>query len=104
MSRSTIIHPYEFLVRWREGKISGSHIQYIEHVYEGDKEVFHHIHDPQPVTESSEFPLKDILDKTLVAALATVQSLQDELGAANQTITVLQKQAAVKKDLTDNQN
>lgn len=79
MSRTTIIQPYEFLVRFKDNKISGSHIQQIEYVYEGNKELFHHIHDPQPVTENGDFPLKDILDQIHIAALATIEILNKEI-------------------------
>ena len=76
--------PYEFLARWKDGKFSGSHIQFIEQVVEDGKVLFEQVGLALPVG-SADFPLKDILDQVTndaVANLATVTADRDESKAA----------------------
>lgn len=77
-------YPYEFLVRWRGGKLSGAHIQYIEHYPDGHFNLL----PPQPVEEGGKFPLATILGDLHIAALAKIQKLEDELKAAKAKLDV----------------
>lgn len=71
--------PYEFLVRWRDGKLSGAHIQFIERKLADGEKVSETVGNPMPVG-SADFPLQDILDlisANAVTALATVAAERD---------------------------
>lgn len=89
----TETQPYEFLARWRNGILSGSHIQHIVVTKDDNgKVLFENPLDPAPVG-SATFPLGDIMDAITITALASVADLQVRLGEAEAAL-VAQKTAS----------
>lgn len=79
--------PYEFLARWRDGKLSGSHVQSIEVTTVDGVKVAEKVGNALPVG-AEDFPLQDILDQisadaltALAEANATIKDLQSKLDA-----------------------
>jgi hypothetical protein len=80
--------PYEFLVRWKDGKLSGSHIQFVERTLADGVLVAEKIGNPLPVGAKA-FPLQDILDKVsadAVLALADATAAHTETKAELDTL------------------
>lgn len=96
MSLQTTIEPYEFLARFRNGKLSGAHIQNIVVVRDGESVISEHIMDAKPVG-SSDFPLSDILDATTKAAMQTYAEQVAIIAERDKTITGLNEQIAELK-------
>ncbi|MFC5311314.1 hypothetical protein [Azospirillum rugosum] len=76
-------HAYEFLVRWdRDGRLSGAHAQFRYVTRDEDGAVlgeFIGAAEPVAVAGADGFPLSDILDQTLTAALAERDALAARL-------------------------
>jgi hypothetical protein len=71
--------PYEFLVRFKDGKIAGAHVQMIERVMDGDDLIAERALDAQPVTDKTDFPLAELLGQVNSAALATIEDLKEQI-------------------------
>lgn len=70
--------PYELLVRWRNGKLSGSHIQFIQRIIDDDGKILQETPlDPIPIGGDKGFPLEDVLSKIHIDALASLAIEQD---------------------------
>lgn len=68
--------PYELLVRWRNGEISGAHVGFIEIVRDGDEVIAHKELGVEPISEKTDFPLSAVLAEIHVTALATTEMLR----------------------------
>jgi hypothetical protein len=89
--------PYEFLVRFRDGKISGAHVQFITIYPDGHFK----LHDAQPISKDTKFPLSEILDQSQAAALATIAELltaNAELQDRVKTMAELQERVATLEE------
>lgn len=73
MSLKKVLEPYELLVRWKEGKISGAHVGFIQRILEDGKEISHSIQDVQPAHRETGFPLDDFLQKLHVDLLSALE-------------------------------
>lgn len=75
--------PYEFLARWRDGRLVGAHIQFITRVTDGDRVLVENISDAIPVGLSggAGFPVADLLQQMQVDALSALSSKTAELAA-----------------------
>ena len=106
----TVKRPYEFLVRWRDGVISGAHVGFELTATENGKVLST---TPLPVVAVGDggFPLSDILGQIQIDALkdrdvaqAEAKEKSDECAAHEKTIADLQEQlkeanaTATKKD------
>lgn len=91
---TTIKRPYEFLARWREGKISGAHVGFEVTTMEDGKVISVAPLTVQPVDIGNGigFPLRDILNDLSADALIRVGELEAEIRTAKETID---KQAEV---------
>lgn len=76
MSISKIVTPYEFLVRWTDGKISGAHVKFLECLIENGKTLSAIEGIAQPVSMAGEigFPIEDIFAVIQSASVATAQA------------------------------
>lgn len=75
----TETHPYEFLARWKDGKYSGAHIQFIEVTTNDDGSVaFHKVLNPVPIGDAN-FPLLDVFPMLNSAAIEEIQRLESAL-------------------------
>lgn len=63
--------PYELLVRWKDGILSGAQVQFIERTTTNGVVLTEKITSPQPVGAKG-FPLQDILDKVSADALTAL--------------------------------
>lgn len=81
MALEKIASPYELLARWRDGKLSGAHVQFLTVIMEDGKKISETIGDVMPVDvgEGIGFPLADILAQMHVDALAAVDSANTAL-------------------------
>lgn len=79
----TVKRPYEFLVRWREGKITGAHVGYELTTTEDGKVLSTTPLAVMPVDIGSGvgFPLADILGQVHIDAVATMSVAQAECQA-----------------------
>jgi uncharacterized coiled-coil protein SlyX len=87
MAIETVKRPYELLVRWREGKISGAHVGFELTATEDGKVLST---TPLPVMtvdigQGIGFPLKDILDQVHVDAITGMDTAQAEVKTVNET-------------------
>lgn len=80
--------PYEFLVRWKEGKLAGAHVGFslLATMDDGTMQEAPQNVQPVDIGQGNGFPLKDILDKLHVDALTQIDKLQADLNAAQGTI------------------
>jgi hypothetical protein len=68
--------PYEFLVRWKDGKISGAHVKFLERVIDEDGSVLSEKEDVAvPVSMAGEagYPIADVFAAIHEGAVATAQ-------------------------------
>lgn len=109
--------PYEFLVRWTDGVISGAHVGFVEQLIDDGKVLSQTPLPVQPVSLAGEtgFPLATVLGQLQIDALAAMEaakeseakaktaeadakamlsSVQDALLKANQRIAELEAQPA----------
>lgn len=94
---TTETQPYEFLARFRDGKISGYHIQFIEVTKDDNgKEVFHKVLNPVPVDDAN-FPFADAMNLLNTAAIMEVQNLQTQNLELQNKMTSLEKYIPVQK-------
>ena len=73
--------PYEFLVRWNNGVITGAHVKY-KTILDRDGVVFQETEGPALPVGTEEYPLLDILTKMQIDALVSIDSLTAELTQA----------------------
>lgn len=78
MSLKKTTQPYEFLVRWREGEISGMHVGFIEFVTENGKIISHKVLEVQEISEATDFPLATFLSDVQISTLVTNEKLRSE--------------------------
>ena len=86
------VTPYELLARWRDGKLSGAHVQFLTTVTEDGVKLSETVGDVMPVDvgQGIGFPLADILSQMHVAALAAVDAANTEKAVAEQNAIDLQ--------------
>jgi len=86
--------PYEFLVRWTDGTVSGAHIGFVEQLIDNGKVLSQTPLPVQPVSLAggAGFPLETVLSQLHISALAAVEETQTELVAAKARIAELEKQ------------
>ena len=89
--KTVVTRPYEFLVRWRNGAISGAHVGFEDAIVEDGNTVST---TPNPVTpvdigQGNGFPLSDILGTIEIDALARVAALEAELAEKISIINAL---------------
>lgn len=101
--------PYEFLVRWKDGKIAGAHVKFLEKVIDDDGSVLSEKEgNALPVSLAGEagYPLADVLNFAQTTALATAESATaDAAKAKNEgAVALAAEQAAheaTKAQLTE---
>lgn len=83
----TVKRPYELLVRWREGKISGAHVGFELTATEDGKVLSTTPLPVMPVDigQGVGFPLKDILEQIHVDAITGMDTAQAEVKTVNET-------------------
>ena len=71
-----IVVPYEFLVRWKNGKISGAHVKFLETISEDGVVVSEKEGMAQPVSMAGElgYPIADIFAAIRLDSVATAQA------------------------------
>lgn len=83
-------HPYEFLVRWRDGQLSGAHVGYIEQLMDEDGSVISHkVLDVMPVAigGAQGFPLATVVNQLQVDAIARGDAEQARADALQAQLT-----------------
>lgn len=85
--------PYEFLARWKDGKLSGSHIQFVERTTVEGVVIAERVLNPQPVG-SAEFPLSDILDTVSSDALAALTEATTAKESAESKLAAVESEHA----------
>lgn len=93
MPLTTTEEPYEFLARFRNGKLVGAHVQNILVTKDGDKMISETILDAKPVGAKG-FPLADILDATTQAALKTNAEQKQTIADKDTDISSLNERIA----------
>jgi len=78
MALKKIAEPYEFLVRWHDGKIVGAHVGMIEYIKDGEEIISHKVLPVQPIDKDTEFPLSELLTNMQKMALVTLESMRSE--------------------------
>ena len=92
MAITKTTQPYEFLVRWRDGAISGAHIRFLETVLEDGVVLAQKEGNAMPVSLSGEvgYPLADVLTAVQQSALVELEKAKEALAtaeASRQTLT-----------------
>jgi hypothetical protein len=92
----TVKQPYELLVRWREGKISGAHVGFELTTTEDGKVLSTSplAVIPVDIGQGIGFPLADILAQVQVDALVSRDKAIAERGAAETALTAAQEVVA----------
>ena len=73
--------PYELLIRWNNGVITGAHVKY-KTILDRDGVVFQETEGPALPVGTEEYPLSDILTQMQIDALVSIDSLTAELTQA----------------------
>lgn len=99
--------PYEFLVRWNNGVLSGAHIRFLETIADGAEIISQKEGNAQPVSMAGEagFPLSDIL--TAMQAQALVErdaAVADKIAAETQVTTLTTEKSTLQDQLTAKTN
>ena len=86
--------PYEFLVRWNNGAVSGAHIRFLEMIREDGVVLSQKEGPAQPVSLAGEsgFPITDVLTALQASALADKATAEAALTAAQAQVATLQAQ------------
>jgi hypothetical protein len=92
MAITKTTQPYEFLVRWRDGAISGAHIRFLETILEDGVVLAQKEGNAMPVSLSGEvgYPLADVLTAVQQSALVELEKAKEALAtaeASRQTLT-----------------
>lgn len=92
MAITKTTQPYEFLVRWRDGAISGAHIRFLETVLEDGVVLAQKEGNAMPVSLAGEagYPLADVLSAVQTSALVELEKAKEALAtaeASRQTLT-----------------
>lgn len=101
--KQVISRPYEFLVRWREGKITGAHVCFEDAIIEDGKTVGTIPGNAQAVAVAggNGFPLSDILEQIHVDALARADALEAEKKELSAEISGLNAALEGQKQILD---
>jgi len=93
--------PYEFLIRWTDGKISGSHIKFLETVSEDGVTLVQKETNAEPVELAIEagFPMADVW--AMVSAGAALVGQQALADIADANAKKLEAEAAAAKEVED---
>lgn len=86
--KTVITRPYEFLVRWKDGIISGAHVGFEDVIMDDGKELGSRQSNVVSVAigESKGFPIADILDQISIDALKERDSAIAEKQDALKTV------------------
>ena len=89
--KETVTRPYEFLVRWRDGAISGAHVGFEHAIVEDGATVGVIPLNVQPVAVGAEsgFPLTDILQQVHIDALSGLATAEASCKEHEKTISSL---------------
>ena len=92
MAITKTTQPYEFLVRWRDGAISGAHIRFLETILEDGVVLAQKEGNAMPVSLSGEvgYPIADVLTAVQQSALVELEKAKEALAtaeASRQTLT-----------------
>ena len=98
--------PYEFVIRWKNGKISGAHIKFLDRIIDDDgvTVLSEKEGEAQSVSMAGEvgYPIADILtlvQSTALADLATVTAQLDALKAGVESFSVSDRAVADVKQV-----
>lgn len=77
--------PYEFLIRWTDGKISGAHIKFLETVFEDGVMLAQKETNAEPVELAIEagFPMADVWAMVSAGAASVGQKALTDIADAN---------------------
>lgn len=97
--------PYEFLVRWRKGVISGAHVGFELTTLEDGKEINTTPLDVMAVDigNGQGFPLKEILDQLHIDALSQIDTLNGSLKSKSVEIDELNSSLKSLQEISDRQ-
>ena len=86
MAITKTTQPYEFLVRWRDGAISGAHIRFLETILEDGVVLAQKEGNAMPVSLSGEvgYPLADVLTAVQQSALVELEKAKEALATAEE--------------------
>ena len=95
--------PYEFLIRWTDGKISGAHIKFLETVADGTEILSVKEGEAQKVSLAGEvgFPIADVLAAITSAANTTTQAALDAVTSSQAAQTASEAAQAAAKAAAD---
>jgi hypothetical protein len=93
--------PYEFLIRWRDGKISGAHAKFLETISEDGVVLNVKEGDAVPVSLAGEvgYPIADIFAAISAGAVASAQQAVTDIATADGK--KLEAEAAAAKAAAD---
>lgn len=86
--------PYEFLVRWNDGIITGAHVGFRTNTFKDGAMIADQVEPVKPVAIGigNGFPLNEILAQLHIDALALCDTLRAERDTAIAELTALQEQ------------
>ena len=92
MAITKTTQPYEFLVRWRDGAISGAHIRFLETILEDGVVLAQKEGNAMPVSLSGEvgYPLADVLTAVQQSALVELEKVKETLATVEATLAAVQ--------------
>ena len=93
--------PYEFLIRWTDGKISGAHIKFLETVTEDGVTLVQKETNAEPVELAIEagFPMADVWAMVSAGAASVGQQALTDIATANSKKA--EAEAAAAKEIED---
>ena len=93
--------PYEFLIRWTDGKISGAHIKFLETVTEDGVTLAQKETNAEPVELAIEagFPMADVWAMVSAGAASVGQQALTDIATANSKKA--EAEAAAAKEIED---
>ena len=96
MAITKTTQPYEFLVRWRDGAISGTHIRFLETILEDGVVLAQKEGNAMPVSLAGEagYPLADVLSAVQKSALVDLEKAKEALATAEAAIAAVQEAKA----------
>lgn len=101
MAIEKVVQPYEFLARWREGVLTGGHVQFITRLIEDGvpMEGGERLSDAMPVDvgDGKGFPLAEILQQIHVDALIAVDTANADKSAAQNDAVVAREEKEVAR-------
>ena len=98
MALEKTVTPYELLARWRDGKLSGAHVQFLTTVTEDGVKLSETVGDVMPVDvgQGKGFPLADILSQMHVDSLAAVDAATKAQATAEASVVTMQESLDAK--------